>query len=55
MYFLTGSAIAVYLYLHNNPDLYCDYHFLIHILAITGIMCFIKAKMTIQVTPSLIS
>jgi hypothetical protein len=44
MYFLAGSAIIVYLYLHYNPHLYCDYHCLIHILAISGIMFLIKAR-----------
>ena len=46
MYILAGSAITLYVYLHDKPHLYCDYHYLIHILAISGIMFLIKARYT---------
>ena len=44
MYILAGAAIAFYLYLNDKPHLYCDYHFLVHVLAISGIMFLIKAR-----------
>lgn len=52
MYILTASALGIYFYLLNKPNLYCDYHCLIHIIANTGIMFYIKALKTYIYTPS---
>ena len=46
MYILAFSALGVYVYLYDKPHLYCSHHCIIHILAITGIMFYIKARHT---------
>ena len=46
MYFFAASALGFYLYTLYKPDLYCDYHYLVHVLSITGIMFYIKARKT---------
>jgi hypothetical protein len=43
MYFFLGLTIAFYVFLLKKPHLYDDYHFILHILAITGVMFCIKS------------
>jgi hypothetical protein len=43
MYGFAIAALVFYFYLHFKPRLYEKYHCLVHILAITGIMFYIKA------------
>jgi hypothetical protein len=43
MYIFAGSALTFYFYLQKNPHLYEQYHYIVHLLAITGIMFCIKS------------
>ena len=43
MYIFVGLTLAFYAFLLKNPHLYEDYHFILHILAITGVMFCIKS------------
>jgi hypothetical protein len=43
MYIFVGLTLAFYAFLLKNPHLYDDYHFILHILAITGVMFCIKS------------
>lgn len=43
MYIFVGLTLAFYAFLLKNPHLYEDYHFIIHILAITGVMFCIQS------------
>jgi hypothetical protein len=43
VYGFAFAALVFYLYLLFKPHLYAKYHCLVHILAITGIMFYIKA------------
>ncbi len=43
MYIFVSLTLAFYAFLLKNPHLYEDYHFIIHILAITGVMFCIQS------------
>ena len=43
MYGFAIGALVFYFYLNSKPHLYEKYHCILHILAITGIMFYIKA------------
>ena len=51
MYAFAVIALLIYFYVLFNPDMYANYHCLIHICAITGIMFYIKAVKTYLYTP----
>ena len=47
MYVFAAGALCAYFIIHfYKPELYCDYHCIVHILAITGILFYIKARKT---------
>lgn len=43
MYIFISLTLAFYVFLCKNENLYDDYHFILHILAITGVMFCIKS------------
>ena len=43
IYFFALASLVTYVYLHYHPQFYGDYHWLVHVLSITGIMFYIKA------------
>ena len=46
MYFFAFLALALWAYIFKNPNLYCDYYCLVHILAVTGVLFYIKSLKT---------
>ena len=42
MYFFGLAALAAFYYLWNKPELYHKYYFMVHVLACTGIMCYVQ-------------
>jgi hypothetical protein len=43
MIIFASSALFVYFIIKAYPELYEKYYFFVHILAISGIMCYIKS------------
>jgi hypothetical protein len=51
-YFLSAISIGIFYYTNIlKPELYSDYHWLVHVFSITGVMFYIKTIKTYLFTP----
>lgn len=50
MYLFAACAVVAFAYFSRRPHLYADYYCIVHFLAITGILCYIRAYELSHVT-----